>query len=347
MSGPLTVAAGYLDHLPLSHKLALMKIADSAEHESRVGYPGLDAIRLWSGAKRSRALEILRELQEMGLVMQVEAGRRGTRASYKVFPDPGDEAHGLAVRRGQSCPGAALFKGVPGVPSADEVEARVAVLDGAKGAWNEAGAAAVAQRRKREKGSGQPDPFKSSLLQDQNLQDQDAAALFEQAPAPETESAPSGRAKRKSSVKSAAAQELDARAERFTRTWWDWIAANTPERLPGQSYISVKQVVRTAMANHKPDRLVEAGLNRIVASGWGISGGTLTKAMTDAASHPKAPEEFRSFASEVPAQSTNGTRRKSGDEVLAQNAARHRVMKAAANGNPTDESTQALIGETA
>lgn len=118
------VAAGYLD-IPASHKLVLIKICDSAHKNTRVGYPGLDALRVWAGAKRSRTLVILKELEEMGLILQVGRGNRGSRASFKVFPDPGDEAMSVAAKAGKACPGADRFKGVPPIPSEEEVALRV------------------------------------------------------------------------------------------------------------------------------------------------------------------------------------------------------------------------------
>ncbi|GLY32018.1 hypothetical protein [Kineosporia sp. NBRC 101731] len=128
MSAHLLIVAGYMD-IPEKHKLALMKICDSADDGSRIGYPGLDAIRAWTGAARSQALAILVDLQKWGLLMQVEQGHRGRRASYKVFPDAGDEKGSLSVRRGGVCPGADAFKGSPGIPKEEELAHRLASAD--------------------------------------------------------------------------------------------------------------------------------------------------------------------------------------------------------------------------
>jgi hypothetical protein len=128
MSAHLMIVAGYLD-LPSTHKIALMKMSDSADDQNRLGFPGLEAIRVWTGKSKSRALGIIRELQELGLVMQVEAGHRGKRAVFRIFPSPGDEVFSLAAKQGRECPGKDLFKGVPGIPGPEEIAARVEALD--------------------------------------------------------------------------------------------------------------------------------------------------------------------------------------------------------------------------
>lgn len=162
MSGHLTVVAGYMD-LPLSHKLALMKFCDSADDQTRLAFPGLDAVRLWAGVKKSRGLDITAELQESGLLMQVEAGHRGKRAVFKVFPSPGDEAFSLAHKQGKPCPGAEKFVGPPGVPNVEEVKARIAGLDAEKGPWNGSGAADPKRKgpalRTQSEGSAGSDPI--------------------------------------------------------------------------------------------------------------------------------------------------------------------------------------------
>jgi len=120
MSARLPVMAGYTQ-IPATHKLVLMKICDSADDETRIGYPGIDAVRVWSGASRSRALALMAELQDWGLIMQTETAHRGRRAEFKVFPSPGDEEFSVAARKGLPCPGAQWFKGPPGIPTEDEV----------------------------------------------------------------------------------------------------------------------------------------------------------------------------------------------------------------------------------
>lgn len=123
------IVAGYLD-LPPSHKLALMKLCDSADDQTRIAYPGLDAVRLWAGTKKSRSLDVLRELQEAGLIVQIEQGNRGRRAEFKVFPEAGDDRMSLAYRRGKPCPGVDQFKGSPGIPNVEQIKARIAAVDG-------------------------------------------------------------------------------------------------------------------------------------------------------------------------------------------------------------------------
>jgi hypothetical protein len=144
MSASLMIAAGYLD-LPQAHKLALMKICDSADDGNRLGFPGVEAIRLWTGTKKSQTYDLLADLQEWGLLMQVEAAHRGKRAVYKVFPNPGDEVFSLSHKQRKACPGADKFSGAPVIPTADEVKERVIAMDATKGSWN---------------GSGAPDPLR-------------------------------------------------------------------------------------------------------------------------------------------------------------------------------------------
>lgn len=126
------ILAGYVDLAP-AHKLALIKLCDSADERTRLGFPGLDAVRVWSGLSRSRALQVIKDLQEQGLVMQVQAGHRGQRAVYKVFPAPGDEMSSLAHTQGRPCPGAALFAGVPSMPTDVDITDRITSLDAPKG----------------------------------------------------------------------------------------------------------------------------------------------------------------------------------------------------------------------
>ena len=89
---------------------------------------------------------------------------------------------------------------------------------------------------------------------------------------------------------------LDQQVEAFLRAWWDWVMANQPNRLPSQSYPTVKGIVRTAISNGKPPRLIEAALGLLITQGKSISGGTLQNAMTEVASYPTAPAEFKPFA---------------------------------------------------
>ena len=134
---------------------------------------------------------------------------------------------------------------------------------------------------------------------------------------------------------------LDQHAERFLRPWWTDLQQNRPERVPTQSYVTVKGIIRTAMSNGKPDRLILAGLNILTSEARSISGGTLNTAMTEAARHPNAPAEFRPFAGDAPAR-TNGKRRESMDDVVARNKIRYEQMRAT-----EAQQRQATIGEIA
>lgn len=82
------IAAAYLppDVLSQSQKLALMKIADSADDETRLARPGLTRLAAWVGVTDKRAITIVTELIAKGLVERVETGKAGRSAVYRVFP---------------------------------------------------------------------------------------------------------------------------------------------------------------------------------------------------------------------------------------------------------------------
>ncbi|MFI5800940.1 helix-turn-helix domain-containing protein [Streptomyces sp. NPDC051677] len=88
MSIQLMIAAAYLppDVLSQSQKLALMKIADSADDETRLARPGLTRLAAWVGVTDKRAITIVTELIAKGLVERVETGKVGRAAVYRVFP---------------------------------------------------------------------------------------------------------------------------------------------------------------------------------------------------------------------------------------------------------------------
>ncbi|MEH0661036.1 helix-turn-helix domain-containing protein [Streptomyces stelliscabiei] len=88
MSIQLMIAAAYLppDVLSQSQKLALMKIADSADDETRLARPGLTRLAAWVGVTDKRAITIVTELIAKGLVERVETGKAGRSAVYRVFP---------------------------------------------------------------------------------------------------------------------------------------------------------------------------------------------------------------------------------------------------------------------
>ncbi|TQK44390.1 hypothetical protein FBY35_5894 [Streptomyces sp. SLBN-118] len=88
MSIQLMIAAAYLppDVLSQSQKLALMKIADSADDETRLARPGLTRLAAWVGVTDKRAITIVTELIAKGLVERVATGKAGRSAVYRVFP---------------------------------------------------------------------------------------------------------------------------------------------------------------------------------------------------------------------------------------------------------------------
>ncbi|MBX7551516.1 hypothetical protein K1Y78_26625 [Streptomyces sp. tea 10] len=88
MSIQLMIAAAYLppDVLSQSQKLALMKIADSADDETRLARPGLTRLAAWVGVTDKRAITIVTELISKGLVERVETGAVGRSAVYRIFP---------------------------------------------------------------------------------------------------------------------------------------------------------------------------------------------------------------------------------------------------------------------
>ncbi|MER5642033.1 hypothetical protein ABT095_34490 [Kitasatospora sp. NPDC002227] len=110
MSIHLMIVAAYLpeDVVNPTQKLALMKICDSADDESRLARPGMVRLRAWTGVGRTRATTIVTELVEKGLVERVELGRPGRAALFRVFP-----------------------LGLPSIPSTEELKARQAAADAA------------------------------------------------------------------------------------------------------------------------------------------------------------------------------------------------------------------------
>ena len=124
---------------------------------------------------------------------------------------------------------------------------------------------------------------------------------------------------------------LDQRAERTLRPWWTALQETSPARVPAQSYATVKGVVRAALGNGKPARLVIAGLNVLVRDARAISGGTLQSAMTEAASLPNAPVEFRPYAAPPGNTGTQGRRDATAEiaDLQARKAARQRARESA------------------
>jgi len=100
------VTAAYLpkEVINQTQKLVLMKIADSADDQTRLARPGLERMLAWSGVAEKQVMRVVTELVGLGLVERVEIGRTGRRAEYRVFPF-----------------------GVPPIPSTEELIERRAV----------------------------------------------------------------------------------------------------------------------------------------------------------------------------------------------------------------------------
>nr|BFD90901.1 hypothetical protein KitaXyl93_22610 [Kitasatospora sp. Xyl93] len=105
MSIQLMVAAAYLPPEVIgknpAEKLALMKICDSADDESRLARPGLRRMVAWTGVSEKRTITLVTNLVARGLVERVEVGKPGRAALYRVFPS-----------------------GVPSIPDRDELGER-------------------------------------------------------------------------------------------------------------------------------------------------------------------------------------------------------------------------------
>lgn len=104
------LVAAYLpnDVVTQGQKLALMKICDSADDETRLSKPGMKRVRAWAGVGEKRCTTIVTELVAKGLIERVEVGMLGRRAVYRVFP-----------------------LGVPPIPSNDDLDARFQAADAA------------------------------------------------------------------------------------------------------------------------------------------------------------------------------------------------------------------------
>ncbi|MFE7117510.1 hypothetical protein ACFU99_19055 [Streptomyces sp. NPDC057654] len=88
MSIQLLVAAAYLpkEVINKAQKFVLMKIADSADDQTRLARPGLERMMAWAGVGEKQAITVVTQLVGLGLVERVEVGRVGRRAEYRVFP---------------------------------------------------------------------------------------------------------------------------------------------------------------------------------------------------------------------------------------------------------------------
>lgn len=104
------LVAAYLpdDVVTQSQKVALMKICDSADDETRLSKPGMLRVRAWVGVSEKRCTTIVTELVAKGLIERVEVGMLGRRAVYRVFP-----------------------LGVPAIPANDDLKERFEAADAA------------------------------------------------------------------------------------------------------------------------------------------------------------------------------------------------------------------------
>lgn len=76
-------------------------------------------------------------------------------------------------------------------------------------------------------------------------------------------------------------ETLPQQAERVTRGWWDAMMLRPVEQRTTQSYPAVKGIVATALKTEQPERLIVAALDRLLAEGRSITGGSLRIAMTE------------------------------------------------------------------
>ncbi|WP_143662631.1 helix-turn-helix domain-containing protein [Streptomyces sp. CB03238] len=82
------VVAAYLpkEVINQTQKAVLMKIADSADDQTRLARPGLERMMAWAGVGEKQVITVVTQLVGLGLVERVTVGRVGLRAEYRVFP---------------------------------------------------------------------------------------------------------------------------------------------------------------------------------------------------------------------------------------------------------------------
>lgn len=82
------VVAAYLpkEVINQTQKAVLMKIADSADDQTRIARPGLERMMAWAGVGEKTVVTVVTQLVGLGLVERVTVGRVGLRAEYRVFP---------------------------------------------------------------------------------------------------------------------------------------------------------------------------------------------------------------------------------------------------------------------
>lgn len=93
MSGHLIGCAGDAQDLGKSHKLALVAFADSADDRTHIAFPGYEGVMKWASCSRSRAAELINDLETAGYLVQHRTARPGRRAEYVVFPHGCCELH--------------------------------------------------------------------------------------------------------------------------------------------------------------------------------------------------------------------------------------------------------------
>ncbi|MFJ4412958.1 helix-turn-helix domain-containing protein [Streptomyces sp. NPDC088925] len=89
MSIALMIAAAYLppEDVTATEKLALMKLADSADDDSRLSVPTQRRLVAWVGVSEKRVSTVITSLVKKGLVERVTLAREGRAAVYRVFPN--------------------------------------------------------------------------------------------------------------------------------------------------------------------------------------------------------------------------------------------------------------------
>lgn len=87
----------------------------------------------------------------------------------------------------------------------------------------------------------------------------------------------------------------DLLANAVTQAWWEWAKAR--DSLPAQSFISCRQIIKTALANGVPPKRIKFGLGRLTTEARPVSAGSLQIAMTAAGpQHPQVDDEHRAMA---------------------------------------------------
>lgn len=86
--------AGEQPGMDPTKKLVLMAIADDAAQDTRISYPGMEKLILWSNRSERRVSELIEELIRDGSLARKSFSYPGRRAEYIVFPTD-DELAGL------------------------------------------------------------------------------------------------------------------------------------------------------------------------------------------------------------------------------------------------------------